>query len=164
MLTITLTSPAVKLYISVEMLPVNMLPNTVRITTSIIASTGPSTYTVSSEKMLLSPIFAPGKNSGGNKLSTMNIISPMAVSTASVATRRAVKYGVLISRFFILLCNNFKTVGTAGNYPARARNCRKRPNAVLSTSANGIVHNHRRSASTRNVHHVHSLLSTYFTS
>ena len=52
--------------------------------------------------MLDKPILAPGRKSGGNRLSTINIISPIAVNTASVATRFAEKYLVVRDLFFIL--------------------------------------------------------------
>ena len=88
--------PAVKLYISVDIPPPNILPSTVRTTTTINASTGPRRYNVSNEKMFDRPIFAPGKNSGGNRLSTMNMISPIAHNTDNVAMRLALKYLVFV--------------------------------------------------------------------
>ena len=90
------------LYMRVDMFPVNILPNVVRTKTSTKASTGPSKITVRSENMLDKPIFAPGKNSGGNKLSTINMMSPMAQSTESIATRFAVNLVVLLITVIIL--------------------------------------------------------------
>ncbi|CCZ95023.1 unknown [Corallococcus sp. CAG:1435] len=90
------------LYMRVDMFPVNILPNVVRTKTSTKASTGPSKITVRSENMLDKPIFAPGKNSGGNKLSTINMMSPMAQSTESIATRFAENLVVLLKAVIIL--------------------------------------------------------------
>lgn len=79
------TNPAGKLYIKVDRLPVTKQPNIVRNTTNINASNHPKTSKVKSPKMLLSPIFAPGKNRGGKRFSIANVTNAIAVNTPKYA-------------------------------------------------------------------------------
>ena len=59
-------TPPVRLYNSIDTLPANSEPSTVRTATTTSASIGPYNISAASENMLARPIFAPGTNSGGN--------------------------------------------------------------------------------------------------
>ena len=97
------TIPAEKLYSKVEIPPPNKLPSTVLTATTTMASSGPSKSNASIEKMLDMPIFAPGKNNGGNSPSIIKDISAIAESTANIANRFAEKYLVVSLVLFIAI-------------------------------------------------------------
>ncbi len=77
--------PAVKLFKRVDTLPAKKLAKTVRTMMTIKPSSGPNITSARREKMLESPIFAPGKNNGGNRFSTKNIIRLSAEKRDSTA-------------------------------------------------------------------------------
>ena len=97
------TNPADREYINETKLPTIKDPSVVLTTIKIIASIGPNMNSVTSVNMLDKPIFAPGRNSGGNRLSSIKDIKLSAVNMPIVATRFALNLNVLDTVFIIPL-------------------------------------------------------------
>ena len=92
------TTPPVKLYSTIEILPANTAPRKVRITTTANASKGEYIIKATSENIFASPILAPGRIVG-NKFSIKNIIKLSPVSIA----RTAIFFAAFLPTFIVYI-------------------------------------------------------------
>ena len=121
--------PAGRLYISVDKLPVIRQPKTVRSMTKTNASHHPKTSKVNRPKILLSPIFALGKNNGGKRFSIANVTKAIAVKTPKYAIFLAEKLFINLPhiRLVVRVANAIyrQSVRNANNNVASVSNRRK---------------------------------------
>jgi hypothetical protein len=91
------------------MLPAYKLPKKVRTAMTINASSGEYITKAAKENILESPIFAPGINSGGNRLSIIKVIRLSDVKIASVAILFVTLICLFIRTYYISKFANSKT-------------------------------------------------------